>query len=82
MEKFSLGRAQPSRIWEDDLPPGVVAPVGASRKMARGRFIVLPTQLACHKIKEPLVNLCGWLEDRIRLVTGVDKEDSFEWGHT
>ena len=44
--------------------------------------IVLPTQYACQKIKESLVEFRGWPADRIRLITGADKEDILQWGHT
>ena len=39
--------------------------------------IVLPTQYACQKIKTSLVRFRGWSQDKVRLVTGVDKEDVF-----
>ena len=37
MEKFTLGRAQPSWLREDDVPAGLVAPVGAGSKVQGGR---------------------------------------------
>ena len=41
IRRFSVGRAQPSRLWEDNVPPGVIAPVGGetrSEGMRRHRF--------------------------------------------
>ena len=83
-------------IWGNPLS-GVRSPPGSGKTtflpdllhqwvqeaMCKGAVvIVLPTQYACQKIKESLIHFRRWQEDRIRLVTGVDKEDRFHMGYT